>query len=113
MSLTWNSWARLPSRWTSCADEVVGLRDARRARRGAEAARGPVQVDLELDVARVGVGEQDVVGHGAGVGGLELAVVVVDHQRLAGLAGPLAERVEVLRVGDPLGFGGVVARRRA
>ena len=55
-------------------------------------------------------GHQDVVDRLVAEDRLELDVVVVHHQRLAGLPRPRAELVQVLRVRDPLGLSGVDRR---
>jgi hypothetical protein len=76
----------------------------------AAAVRRPVQVELEDDVLRVGVRHQDVVHRLVAEDRLELDVMVVDHQRLAGLPRLLTDLVQVLRVRDPLRLGGVDRR---
>ena len=112
MSLTWNSWARLPSRRTSCAERSSACETL-----VAPAAVPSPRVDQYRSTWKTtlrGSVWASRVSYGVRVGErrLELPVVVVDHQRLAGLAGPLAERVEVLGVRDPLGLRRV-ARRAA
>ena len=78
---------------------------------GSAAAVVAIQVELEDDVPRVGVGHQDVEHRLVAEDNLELNVVVVHHQGLSLLAGQGAEVVEVLGVGDPLGLGGVDQRK--
>ena len=91
---------RLPYSSSSC--DRVDVRERR-----------PVEVELEDDVAAVGVLHEDVERRPVAEDRLELPVVVVDHQALTRLTGPRADLVEVLGVGDPVGFGlqgGVRAR---
>src|SRR5215211_2443328 len=111
MSLTWNSCARLPSRRTSSADRssacatLVAPSAVPRPR--VDQYRSSWKTTLRGSVCASSVSYAETSANWRSNSQLWLWTISV----WAGLAGPLAQRVQVLGVGHPLGLRGVVRRR--